>query len=286
MLTMKSQPTLKIALRRIGNLLSVAGIFFVSFRLYEYSDEIDFSRLSLTGWTTILFLVLIYGLANSLLALAWRDILLQLGVQIPRSLAYNIYGITQIAKYIPGNVFHLAGRQSMGISAGIASMPLLKSSIWEIGIISVAGFFFCFLILPAFLPLASQTTADMLFITSCIPAGLCLYHFAPPLARSYIFYLLFLMTTGIIFIAIINTVSNFSGPWSFLCGAYVIAWLAGLITPGAPAGIGVREIVLLFLLKGQVAEADLLLAVLLGRTVTVGGDILFFLSSLAISRQK
>jgi hypothetical protein len=31
-------------------------------------------------------------------------------------------------------------------------------------------------------------------------------------------------------------------------GSYVIAWLAGFVTPGAPAGIGVREAVLVILL--------------------------------------
>ena len=65
-------------------------------------------------------------------------------------------------------------------------------------------------------------------------------------------------------------------PVSLLCGAYVIAWLAGLVTPGAPAGIGVREAVLLFLLGNVLPHADLLLAVLIGRMVTVFGDTIYF----------
>ena len=60
-----------------------------------------------------------------------------------------------------------------------------------------------------------------------------------------------------------------------MIGAYVLAWLAGLVTPGAPAGVGVRELVLLALLKGSVGQTELLLAVLLGRLVTVGGDVAF-----------
>jgi uncharacterized membrane protein YbhN (UPF0104 family) len=66
------------------------------------------------------------------------------------------------------------------------------------------------------------------------------------------------------------------------CGAFVIAWLAGLVTPVAPAGIGVREFVLLFLLKGLVLESDLLVTVLLSRVVTVAGDVLFFLAALCL----
>ncbi len=70
-----------------------------------------------------------------------------------------------------------------------------------------------------------------------------------------------------------------------LVGAFVISWLVGLITPGAPAGVGVRELVLLFLLKGVVAEVDLLLAVALGRVITVIGDFLFFLGTTIFYRK-
>jgi uncharacterized membrane protein YbhN (UPF0104 family) len=64
-----------------------------------------------------------------------------------------------------------------------------------------------------------------------------------------------------------------------LCSAYVVAWLIGLVTPGAPAGVGVRELILVFLLQGLVGESELLLTVVLGRVVTVTGDFLFFLVS-------
>jgi uncharacterized membrane protein YeaQ/YmgE (transglycosylase-associated protein family) len=47
-----------------------------------------------------------------------------------------------------------------------------------------------------------------------------------------------------------------------ICGAYVVAWLAGLLTPGAPA--------------------DLLTAIVLGRIVTVFGDVVFYLLAVCI----
>ena len=45
--------------------------------------------------------------------------------------------------------------------------------------------------------------------------------------------------------------------------------------------MGVREAVLLLLLGTWVAPADLVLAVVLGRCVTVVGDLLFFATALA-----
>ncbi|MCY1448795.1 hypothetical protein D9M71_654970 [compost metagenome] len=54
------------------------------------------------------------------------------------------------------------------------------------------------------------------------------------------------------------------------------------MTPGAPAGVGIRELALLLLLGNSVAEADLMLAILLGRIVTIVGDLFFFASVLLI----
>lgn len=45
---------------------------------------------------------------------------------------------------------------------------------------------------------------------------------------------------------------------------------------GAPAGLGVREAVLLVLLGTTAHQETLLLAVLLSRIITVFGDLLFF----------
>ena len=69
----------------------------------------------------------------------------------------------------------------------------------------------------------------------------------------------------------------------FVCGSYVVAWLACLVTPGAPAGVGIREVVLFTLLNPVVSEADLLAAIIFGRIVTVGGDVLFYLTALVMN---
>jgi uncharacterized membrane protein YbhN (UPF0104 family) len=69
-----------------------------------------------------------------------------------------------------------------------------------------------------------------------------------------------------------------------ICSACVIAWLAGAITPGAPAGIGIREVVMFTLLQTVAAESDLLLAIVLNRAITAGGDTLFYLFATALGR--
>lgn len=71
-----------------------------------------------------------------------------------------------------------------------------------------------------------------------------------------------------------------------ICSAYVIAWLAGAITPGAPAGIGIREVVMFALLQPVVGESDLLVAIVLNRAITAGGDTLFYFFALALGRTR
>lgn len=57
----------------------------------------------------------------------------------------------------------------------------------------------------------------------------------------------------------------------------MVAWLLGLLVPGAPAGIGIREAALIYLLNGVVPQVEVLTSVMLARAVTVIGDLLFFI---------
>ena len=275
------RPILKRTLHWGGSAVAIAGIVFVALRLYGYGAEIDFARFDLTAWSVVAVLALIYGLSNLMLALAWWNLLGQFGARTSRRWAVRVYGISQIAKYVPGNIFHLAGRQAMGMAAGLAGWPLAKSAVWELGLISATGGLFGFLALPFLLPGLPTTASAGLFAASIgIAAILLLRFFGLPVARAFGWHVGFLATSALLFVGLVellvdNPVAGLEF-WLPLGGAYVLAWLIGLVTPGAPAGVGVRELVLLFLLKGAVNEADLLLAVVLGRMVTVAGDLGFF----------
>ncbi len=75
-------------------------------------------------------------------------------------------------------------------------------------------------------------------------------------------YALFLTLAGAIFVGVLMIVATSVDRLLLivpaLLGAYVIAWLAGLLTPGPPAGAGVREVVLYGLLH-SVEDAPILL---------------------------
>lgn len=273
----------------IGSALALVGVAFVALRLSEYAAKIDCGRLSFTNWLFVFGLGIVYGLGGSLLALAWRNLLRQFGTTVSPATAVRIYGISQLAKYVPGNLAHIAGRQALGIAEGLVGWTLAKSAVWELGTIAAAAVPFGLLTLPLIAPTVSVALGVGGFLALVSLTIILAYRLiGPSIARAFAYYTGFLAISGVLFVALVTLVSDeYDGThlaWLPLCGSYVVAWLCGFATPGAPAGIGVRELMLLFLLNGLMSDADLTLTVLLARIVTAAGDLLFFLIGHLIAR--
>lgn len=278
-------PILKRVLHLIGSVIAIIGIAFVVLRLSEYSSDINFAQYGINVWMAVSAFALIYGLANLTLALAWWNLLKQFGANTELIWAIKVYGISQIAKYVPGNIFHLAGRQVMGISAGFGGWSLAKTAIWELVLMASVGGLYTILIIPLIYSQLDTNFSIYFFIAIAAVVGWLLNKiFNRKILIAYLLYLTFLMIAGVVFSGIVTLISTstYGINYVYVAAAFVVAWLAGLVTPGAPAGIGVRELVLLFLLKGIVTDADVLLAVVIGRLVTVVGDLFFYLYALTI----
>lgn len=273
-------PALTRTLHTVGAVLGILGVIFVGERLYHYSGEIDLDRISKTGWWLLGILSVVYGAANILLALAWSDLLRYFKLNVKLGWAIRVYGLSQLAKYVPGNIFQFAGRQALGMAVGYAGRPLAKSAIWEIGLIATTGCLFSALTLPLLYPSWNALFAMGVFVIFVCGVGYTLWrYFSSSLTRVFIWHTLFLVTSGLVFVGTLQLISPEALEFKLLpavCGAYVLAWLAGLITPGAPAGLGVREAVTLFLLSSIVSPGDLLLAIVLSRIITLLGDLMFF----------
>jgi len=57
-----------------------------------------------------------------------------------------------------------------------------------------------------------------------------------------------------------------------IIGLYLLAWLAGFITPGAPSGLGIREVVMVMFLEDFVSITVLTTAMVMHRVLTILGD--------------
>ncbi|MDW6091567.1 hypothetical protein SBX64_03220 [Vibrio rhizosphaerae] len=284
--------SLKSLLHTLGATLAVIGIIFISIRLYSYWSELDFYRITLLDWLLIVALAIIYCIINVFLAFSWWHILCHLRGGGNRILSVKIYGMSQLAKYVPGNIFHLAGRQVLGMASGIKASTLAKSTVLELIFIAGAGAIFGFLVLPILFLNFSEVDGIFIFFTLFILVLIALWQSqGKHLVYSFCYHVSFLTVSGAVFFALLSmndmneqSISFHQAP--IIIGAYVISWLGGLVTPGSPAGVGVRELILLFLLKNYIIETDLLMAIILARLVTVIGDLFFFVVTLLIPNKS
>ena len=268
-----------------GGCLALAGMVYVGIRLHVYWSGLSSLSLSLLSWSGIVGLAMFYGGANAFLAIAWWLLLRHHKESRPLSLTIKVFGISQLAKYVPGNVAHFAGRQALGMSYNMAGGPVAKSLIWELALLTLAAAQFGWMAIATVTPHISHYAGISFFCASFITTSyICWRLFGRDITRSFVCEVLFFFASALVFASLafimLETKELPLSHFPSIGGAFILAWLAGFITPGAPAGIGVREGVLLFLLEGLAPETELLLLVLLSRLVSVLGDLLFFLIAL------
>ena len=278
-------PSLRRLLVWSGRALTVLGLVFVALRLRTYADEIDLAGLGWGGWAALGGLSLLYGAAGVMLGLAWWHLLGHFGALTSRRWAVRVYGLSQISKYVPGNIFHLAARQGRGMAAGLPGWAVAKSAAWELGLLAVGGGLFGVLALPLLLEPVPVPLSVVFFTLAAGAVALALRRVVGArVSVAFGWQLGFLAASGLLFLAVLAVLEGGvdGGVWPAVLGAYILAWLVGLVTPGAPAGLGVRELALLLLLDGAVGEAELVQAVVLARLVSALGDGYFFLGASAI----
>ncbi|QIK14284.1 hypothetical protein G7090_13260 [Leclercia sp. 29361] len=270
-----------------GSVIALLSVLFVVHRITAYWTQVPADTFTLKLLLLILILAGIYGAANLILASAWRLLMLGLEQAISSRMANRIYGLTQLAKYVPGNIFQFAGRQFLAMSYGFSGKAIAKTTFLELLLLVLTGAFFVLWMLPLLYPAFSIIYGFILFfaIAALIMLGLIWQekgNFINVVAR----YFLFLCISGGVFLCVLYSIidnGNITPALVLpLIGAYIISWLAGLVTPGSPAGVGVREFLLILLLKPFFAEVDIVLAVILSRITTVIGDCFFYLYSLSL----
>ena len=265
---------------RIGLALAACSVAFVAARFLQYREDLAVAHVPRVVWLAVPAFAALYAASSVLLASAWRDLLAALGHPARLRWCIGTYGLSQLAKYIPGNVFQFAGRQLIGASGGLPHGVLARSALHELFGLAAAGALISLWALPLVAggpswlstPLVGAAPVVLALVTVHLVAG-------ARLARVLGAHMLFLLAAAIVFFWLLGLLAphpDQAAAWLPIWGAYTAAWLAGFATPGAPAGLGVRELALLFLLSGRVQEETLLVAVALARLITVLGDLLFF----------
>jgi uncharacterized membrane protein YbhN (UPF0104 family) len=219
--------------------------------------------------------------------------------------AVTVWGKANLAKYLPGNFFHFAGRQLLGARYSWPQAGIALASALEIVLQLLIPFFFIalalatsgrfniildFFWLAPIVVVALVAILLLLFYTSI--AKFFLFQFSNIFGgrkvdfvlRANVFsaaayYAIFFIGSCVICTAFYSVVQNpVDGAGLLTLNAvFLISWVIGFVVPGAPGGIGVREGTFAMLGGSFFPTESLLLVALLMRVTTLAGEGLLFL---------
>jgi hypothetical protein len=296
---------LKVVLKIAGMALALASLIFVARLLLAHAAELRRLVSHPSLWLAILGASGVYAANGCLLAAAWRTLVgLDTTARLPLRTALSVYGRAQLAKYLPGNTLHLIGRHALGAQEGVAHRPLLIAAILELALIALAA-----TALAGFaLNLAGDALAELLpgwaspgLVASAWLLGAAALVFATikttkgaddlrsgavrKLGRVFGAYLLYCIVLGTGMIPVMWAVAGVWAPVAII-SSVALAWVLGLVTPGAPSGIGVREAALALLLAPLIGDPEAVLVSLAFRVATVLGDLGFFLVAVSLEARR
>ena len=267
-------------------------LFFLLKALKDNWQDVAAIRIDTAGWGWLGLSLSVTLTAHVWGGWVWGWILQALGQPTTGYWASLVYLKTNIAKYLPGNVWQFVGRISAvtaaGGSFGVATLsvllePLLmaasalaiasigsQSEHWGLQLLSLAAVLIG--IHPLFLnrviqylrrikgKVTGKTSAD-----EGRDFKLERYPLLPLLGEMG-----FVGLRGAGFLCTLLPFTSISlEQVPGLLSAFSVAWLLGLILPGAPGGIGVFEATAIALLDGQYSPALLLSSVALYRLISI-----------------
>ena len=290
--------------------LTLACLAFFGLQLRGLLSDGDFdlqSSLPLIPASLAAFLV-----AFAAFSIAWHLLLLTVGARPAIATSTGVFATTQFGKYLPGNVGHHVGRVALSTSLGLPADAVMVTMIAEVAIVfawmGVLG-------LPLLdfwlvrLDIDGHRLAMMLctlvaggamtalvawrlfrrharFAAAVGSLHLALKHAlrSPVPAASAATLILFGILATSLSLALLDPARALPTAALFpaVAGLFAAAWLLGFVTPGAPAGIGIREVVLTEGLAPLIGRDQSLLVALLFRIVSTLADFLVFLAGLCI----
>ena len=284
-------------LKGIGRLLALAGVGFVAFEIFSQRESLG-AAVQQSSLNSLLVGALVYTVGLLALSLAWRLMLnhYQDG-RFGYSESHVSYARSQIAKYLPGNVFHYAGRYALSKAMGASDRAIVSATVEElVGVATV--FALCGAVAALFgqseqllwsyisLPLLGFIAGAALVVARIALAQpftgkYRLSSQAGFVLRSWFLFSVFLLLSLSVVVMLTAEVIPLTAPPVFatLVSAFCLSWLFGFLIPGAPGGIGVREAAFLLLLLPLEVEAQALAVILQYRMLTIVGDLLFFCST-------
>lgn len=302
---------MKNAVKIVGNVcVFITLVFIIKLVLNMNFDYTIIFQTKNIMWVFIL--ILLYSTIISFLCFPWKILVEYLSKKKLKLVSvYSIYSKSNLYKYIPGNIFQFVGRQVLAVEYRIEHNIVALSTIFDIGIQFLTGITVSFLFLGRYAieqlylygikPLEQYKIVGIILLIllflfifllrkqickifdkykKIIDLNLFKYLFQCFLLYS-VFFLFYAITYLVLLVTIFDVSFNLNSI-VLTIGASIFSWVIGFVVPGAPGGIGIREVVMIAV-SGNVVDRDIIVvSIIIFRFVTLMSDIIIFVSSILI----
>lgn len=283
--------------KRLGLVGSIAALAFFLRSLVAAFAEVDLGLLLSKHWLALLAAALLYALAYVPMTRAWILLAATAGAKAaPRALA-AVFLTSQIAKYLPGNIAQFLGRAYAGHRIGVPlrvtglaltleivgvliASALLVGAAWSLGLDGGSAA----IGLLSFAPMIGAAVAVAAAVALIGARNDAVQRSSRRLVNATLLHMLtLLLVAGGQLVIAISLLGHADLPVAGkIAAAILTGWLIGFVAPGAPAGLGLREMTFVSLLAGSFPSSALVLAAAAFRLITIGGDLVAWLVGLRL----
>ncbi|MES1242747.1 MAG: lysylphosphatidylglycerol synthase domain-containing protein [Acidobacteriota bacterium] len=274
----------RLAVRLLGALLLAASLVYLGIFAARHAAALPDIRWDARTGLALAGAVAVYGLTLLSSSMAWYLLLRSAGEKTKPGDAASVFLLSQVGKYLPGNIGQYVGRVALAKGRGLATGPVLVTLALEASCAVGAGLALTAAAYP--LSLADRLGPGRLLAVLLIGILAIVLgarfkasdrlRIRAGLACLGLYSFNFLAFGGCAWLLASGALEAGTAPLPTLAAIFAAAWVAGFVTPGAPAGFGVREAVLVGGLRTLYDPGIALSLPLLFRLVTTLGDGLGF----------
>ena len=288
-------------------LVSVAVVYF-GLQLNRHLADIPPIDWSIAIVLTLVLSIVITALNTFTIALNWRLLLRDQDVHVSLLHVWQMVAVSQIGKYLPGNVGHFAGRavlgKEQGIPLGVTVATTSIETIWNVIVgaaltllalaLGIGGFesvledsfattemLVALLLVSVAAPTVGIMVMNRVFPRLSLKLGGGALVKPPRVVTSLVVggVILFnLFVLGAVLKLQATAVFQAHGGNFFLFALlFSVAWIIGYLVPGSPGGMGVREAMMLLLFTPVIGAGATLGISVTMRVTSILGDGLAFL---------
>lgn len=296
----------------IGNIVTVIAVVFVVKKLL--SIDIDYAQL-LKKKNILPMIIVTFGMALIALLnfMPWKKLVEMFsGQKLAPKDCIMVYSKSNLLKYVPGNVFQYVGRNALAVEKNIPHVEVAAATLFDIGLtVLAAALISLFFLSDVILDFLQKNptiwhVAVILIILFLLLLLVVVWvwkeKFKKVLLRyqhvltwksikvllwGLAYYVVAMFLSSAFYLVILHfvlDVSVSSAVYLQLFSAYTLAWLVGFVTPGAPAGIGIKEAVMMSVTGNLLGLDVITLSMVILRILSIFADVIAFIMAIVYNK--